>query len=107
MIYGAPAPPDLAAEGISPGQRLRANGEPLTSLPAVVPTPVLRTQQPALSVNGAAAAAPFAAVQNLRRISCGFEPVSADAQPVSGRLPIQISDVDKSSSRDSRRKSRP
>jgi hypothetical protein len=31
---------------------------------------------------------------------CGFEPVSAEAQPVSGRLPIQISDIEKSRSRD-------
>ena len=30
---------DLAAAGISLGQGFRANGEPLISLPAVVPTP--------------------------------------------------------------------
>jgi hypothetical protein len=38
---------------------------------------------------------------------CGFEPVSAGAQPVSGRLALPISDIEKSSSRDSRQKSRP
>jgi hypothetical protein len=37
---------------------------------------------------------PGRSVPNLRRISCGFEPVS-------GRLPIQISDIEKSQSRDS------
>jgi hypothetical protein len=35
-----------------------------------------------------------------------FEPVSAETQPISGRLPIQISDIEKSSSRDSPRDSR-
>jgi hypothetical protein len=39
-------------------------------------------------------------------IPCGFEPVSAETQPVSGRPPIQISDIEKSSSRDSPRDSR-
>jgi hypothetical protein len=37
----------------------------------------------------------------------GFEPVSAETQPVSGRLRIQISDIEKSSSRDSPPESRP
>jgi hypothetical protein len=31
---------------------------------------------------------------------CRFEPVFAETQPVSGRLPIQISDIEKSPSRD-------
>jgi hypothetical protein len=31
----------------------------------------------------------------------GFEPVSAETQPVSRRLPVQISDIEKSPSRDS------
>jgi hypothetical protein len=35
--------------------------------------------------------------------SRGFEPVSAEAQPVSGRLPTQISDIEKSPTRDSPR----
>jgi hypothetical protein len=39
-------------------------------------------------------------------IPSGFEPVSAETQPVSGRPPIQISDIEKSSSRDSPRDSR-
>jgi hypothetical protein len=36
-----------------------------------------------------------------------FEPVSAETQPVSGQLPIQISDIEKSPSRDSLRISPP
>jgi len=39
-------------------------------------------------------------------IPCGFEPVSAETQPVSGRPLIQFSDIEKSSSRDSPRDSR-
>jgi hypothetical protein len=38
---------------------------------------------------------------------CGFEPVSAETQPVSGQPRTQISDIEKSSSRDSPWKSRP
>jgi hypothetical protein len=43
---------------------------------------------------------PLAPVRRRRATDCGFEPVSAETQPVSGRLPIQISDIEKSSSRD-------
>jgi hypothetical protein len=39
-------------------------------------------------------------------IRCGFEPVSAETQPVSGRPLIQFPDIEKSSSRDSPRDSR-
>jgi hypothetical protein len=50
--------------------------------------------------------------KSLRRIRAagsrrGFEPVSAETQPVSGRLRAQISDIEKSSSRDSPPDSRP
>jgi hypothetical protein len=40
-------------------------------------------------------------------VQSGFEPVSAEAQPVSGCLRAQISDIEKSSSRDSPPDSRP
>jgi hypothetical protein len=43
----------------------------------------------------------------IRQPCSGFEPVSAETQPVSGRPHAQISDIERSSSRDFTRDSRP
>jgi hypothetical protein len=49
--------------------------------------------------------APAVVARSVER--AGFEPVSTETQPVSGRSRSQISDIEKSSSRDSARDSRP